>query len=374
VSHLLDSTQGTGRERGAFLPPPVMLGRTSRTRSESEHTPLQRISIELGRNCNLRCTYCYAQSSPRESHGLSDDEVLLIIREAVDAGACLVSIVGGGEPLLRASLTRDGESCIDQANALGCYCHLYTNCTPIDRDVARWLHARDVSIVGKLNSLRESVQDELAGLSGASTQIRRGLDTLLDVGMSESMRLGCETIVCRQNYDETPELWRWMRQRRIVPEVEIPTLQGRAKQNRERLYFSDEEAPRRYKELFEELLRIDREEFGFDWIPHPPFPAMSCRLYYSNCYINERGGVQPCAGVDREYGFVRVGSHRQDGRGLAEIVGADDFRQLRRIHEHLKEPCRGCDLADLCYGCRGAAFHQTGDLFAGDPVCWRRCG
>ena len=26
------------------------------------------------------------------------------------------------------------------------------------------------------------------------------------------------------------------------------------------------------------------------------------------------------------------------------------------------------------YRCRGAAWNLTGDLFAGDPVCWRRSG
>lgn len=286
----------------------------------------------------------------------------------------MISIVGGGEPLLRGTLTTDGASCIDHANALGCYCHVYTNCTLVDDRVAQWMKARDVSIIGKLNSLDERVQDELAGVPGSARRMRKGIDALLEAGFASGPepRLGLETIVCRQNYDEVPQLWRFMRARGIVPEVEIPTLQGRAKDNREGLYFQDAEAPGKYRVLFEELLRIDREEYGFDWVPHPPFPAMACRLYYSNCYINDRGGVQPCAGVDKEYGFVRVGLHADTGQGLAEIVTSPEFQQLRRIHEHIKEPCRSCELIDRCYGCRGAAWHQTGDLFAADPVCWRR--
>ncbi len=356
--------------------PPVMCSRGARTRATDAAAPLGRISIELSRTCNLQCSYCYARASPQTTTGLGDDDVRSVIAEAVGCGAALVSIVGGGEPLLRATMLRTGESCIDFANGLGCYCHLYTNGTLLDRRAARWLRERDVAVVGKLNSLREDVQDGLSGVAGSATAMRRGIDALLDEGFAatDPPRLSLETIICRQNYSEMPELWRWMRSRRIVPEVEIPTLHGRALDNRGELYFDDEEAPGKYREVFEELLAIDRREFGFDWEPHPPFPAQTCRLFYTNCYVNDRGGVQPCAGVEREYGVLRVGDRRREGRPLAEILTSAEFRELRAVHAHVKEPCRGCELLGTCYGCRGAAYNATGDVFAGDPVCWRRMG
>jgi radical SAM protein with 4Fe4S-binding SPASM domain len=349
---------------------------SARTRATDPGTALQRISIEISRTCNLQCSYCYARASPQTTSGLTDDEVRSVIDEAVDCGAGLISIVGGGEPLLRASLLETGASCIDFANERGCYCHLYTNGTLLDRRAARWLRERDVAVVGKLNSLRDDLQDALSGVAGSFSAMRRGIDALLEEGFAatDPPRLSLETIICRQNFSEMPDLWRWMRTRHIVPEVEIPTLHGRALDNRRDLYFSDAEAPQKYREVFEELLAIDRREFGFDWDPHPPFPAQSCRLFYNNCYVNDRGGVQPCAGVEREYGVLRVGSRRDEGRPLAEIVEAPEFRKLREVHAHLKDPCRGCELLPTCYGCRGAAYNATGDIFAGDPVCWRRRG
>jgi radical SAM protein with 4Fe4S-binding SPASM domain len=355
-------------------PPPVLKSATRRTRKESEHSLLKRISIEISRKCNLRCIYCYAESSPTRHGGLTDAEVRFVIREAVENGACRVSVVAGGEPLLRKRLFVDGESCIDYANGLGCYCYLYTNCTLMNRATARWLSKRDVSVVGKLNSLKDTVQDTLTGVAGSAKRIRRGIEALMEEGFNRapSSRLALETIICRHNYEELPDLWRWMRTRNIIPEVEIMTVHGRGAKNRKHLYFSDEEAPRKYKAVFEELLKIDREEFGYDWVAHPPFPAAACQLYYNNCYVNDRGGVQPCAGVDETYGFLQVGSHRTTGRPLAEIVGSKPFQKLRRIHEYVGEPCKNCDLLHTCYGCRGAAWNLTGDLFAGDPICWRR--
>jgi len=369
----IGTPNGVTQSAGSLRPPPVLRSRSERTRAVQVGTPLQRISVEISRRCNLRCVYCYADSSPNRDPGLSNAELEMVIREAVELGACLVSIVGGGEPLLRDALLVDGQSCIDQANALGCYCSLYTNCTLVDGRAARWLASRDVSVVGKLNSLREAVQDELSAVPGSARTIMRGIELLLEAGLgrSEPSRLGLETIICRQNYDEIPTMWRWMRDRNIVPEVEIPTLQGRARSNGASLYFDPREAPNKYRVLFEELLRIDREHYGFDWIPHPPFAALSCRLYYTNCYVNERGGVQPCAGVDREYGQLRVGAERARGLPLAEILNGEAFRKLRHVHDHVAAPCRGCELGHSCYGCRGAAWNLTGDEFAADPVCWR---
>jgi radical SAM protein with 4Fe4S-binding SPASM domain len=348
-------------------PPPSIRSRSDRTRAAQPGAPLGRISIEIARRCNLRCVCCYTSASPEHTGGLGDAELRAIVDQAAEIGARLVSVVGGGEPLLRESLLRDGESLIDHAGSLGCYCHLYTNGTLVQNAEAQWLSSRDVSVVGKLNSLHEDVQDGLVGVKGSSARMRRGIDALLGAGLTdtEPSRLALETIVCPANYDELPDLWRWMRTRRIIPEVEIPTMHGRALEAQETLFFREDEAPTKYEALFEELARIDREQFGFAWQPHPPFPAGGCSLFETNCYVNDHGGVQPCAGVDRDYGSLRT-------QTLREIVTSTPFAQLRNVRALVKPPCRGCDLLDICYGCRGAAYQATGDVFAGDPVCWRR--
>ncbi len=360
--------------RKGWQPPPQQKARSERTRVQDPSSPLQRISLELSRQCNLRCTFCYAQATAEPCVGLTDAEVRAVIDEAVALGACLISIVGGGESLLRRSILRSGESCIDYANKRGCYAVVYTNCTLVDREAARWLNDRDVTVVGKMMSLRDSVQDSLVGVTGASVKIRRGVDALIEAGLAATKppRLALESVICRDNYDEMPAMWRWMRARGIVPEVEIPTMHGRATENRGALFFDEAEAPDKYRQLFEELLAIDRSEFGYDWIPHPPFVACSCQLYYSNCYVTDQGAVQPCASVDRVYGRLRVGANQARGKPLAEIVTSPDFLKLRRIHAHLKGACKGCDLLHTCYGCRAAAWHKTGDVFAEDPVCWHR--
>lgn len=353
--------------------PPTLRCSGERTRSLTPGAPLERISIELSRHCNLRCLYCYSQASSVDPGGLTDDETRRIVAEAAELGSRLVSIVAGGEPLLRRSVTEQGQSLIDYCNELGCYCYLYTNCTLVTPKVASFLRERDVSVVGKLNSLRESVQDELVGMRGAAKRIWNGIDALLEAGLTTTLpsRLALETIVCPVNYEEIPTLWHWMRTRNVVPEIEIPTLHGRALEHLRDVAFEPSEAPRKYEALFDELARIDRETYGFQWNPHPPFPGASCRLFENNCYINAQGGVQPCAGVDSTIARLRVGSFEHTGLPLATVVTLPAFRALREVRQRIAAPCRDCELLTECYGCRGAAYQATGDIFAADPVCWR---
>jgi len=335
---------------------------------------LSRISLETSRDCNLRCIYCYARSGRSRTGGLSDADIRHVIREAVALGMQKVFVVGGGEPLLRPSMTSRGESPIEFANSLGCYCCLYTNAVAVDGRVAQWLADREVSVVAKLNSLRANVQDRLAGVPGSAKRIMEGIEALIAAGLNKSSpsRLGLQTVVCRQNYDEIPRLWHWMRQRNIIPEVEIPKPQGRARENKELLSFPDSEAPGKYKDLFEELLRIDRIYYRYDWIPHPPFAAISCDLCLTGCYVNEDGGVQLCAGVEHEYGYLRVGRHGAKGATLREILQGKEFHRVRDLRQHLTQSCKGCQLLDVCYGCRGVAWNITGDVFGPDPTCWLR--
>jgi MoaA/NifB/PqqE/SkfB family radical SAM enzyme len=354
--------------------PPGQKSRSERTAPLDPEKPLVRITIETSRRCNLACTYCYTAATPDRRDGLSDDEVRYIMRQAYDCGARAMSIVSGGESLMRRTMLDPEESPIVYANALGAYTYLYTNCTLMTQKAAEWLYRQDVTVIGKFNSLREDVQDEMVGVPGAARRIRRGVDELLKAGFANETptRMALETVITRQNYDEMPDMWRWMRDRNIDPEVEIPTEHGRASLNHESLYFEEWEAPKKYKELFLELLRIDQTEYGYTWRPQPPFAGASCAIYQGTAYVNDQGGVQPCAGVDKEYGILEVGPRAPQGQRLWDIVTTPAFAKLRAVHDHLGGSCGSCESGQdgSCYGCRAAAYHKYGDEFAEDPTCW----
>jgi len=314
------------------------------------------IELELSRACNLRCLYCYAASGTPLANELSLDEIFGAIDQAVALGTKKIIVLGGGEPLIYPHIFEVIEY-IREKNLIA---DLFTNGLMLTSDVADRLFKLGVGVVLKMNSRKPDVQDYLAGKEGAFVAIEKGLAALSDAGYpDENHSLGVETIICRQNYDELPELWRWARKEGIVPYVEAMTMQGRATE-----YPDLEVTPVEVKMLFEELSRIDREEFACGWSPHPPLAASQCARHEYSCTITSNGDVHPCPGVN-----VSVGNIKE--KKLADILHESPvIEDLRNIRTRIKGQCGECDIGETCYGCRGHAYQVTGDYLAADPLCW----
>ncbi|MFW6286715.1 MAG: SPASM domain-containing protein, partial [Candidatus Sumerlaeota bacterium] len=209
--------------------------------------------------------------------------------------------------------------------------------------------------------LNPAVQDMLVDTPGAFDLIQQGIEHLRDAGYPDKEHdMGIETIICAQNYAELPALWRWARDNAITPYFEMITFQGKA-QDRHELNVSVEDLER----LFAELARIDSEVYGIAWQPHPPVAALSCSRHEYSCTVTSTGYVQPCVGVD-----VKVGNVRHDS--LSNIIKTSPvIKSLRNVRNEIKGACAECDQKVDCYGCRGMAYHLTGDFLAADPLCWR---
>lgn len=314
------------------------------------------MELELSRICNLRCVYCYASSGLPLAHELSLAEIEDVIDQAIGLGVRKIIVLGGGEPLLYPQLLK----VLDYIISKNLVVDLFTNGTLITPDFARELYKRGVGIVIKMNSRKAEVQDYLADREGAFNAINEGFSALRQAGYpDEDHSLGIETIICRQNYDELPDLWSWARRQEIVPYVEVMTLQGRATDHPEL-----EVSPGEVKALFETLARIDAEELGCNWTPHPPLVASRCARHEYSCTISSIGEVHPCPGVNVSAGNIRE-------QKLADIlVNSKVIQDLRNIRTNIKGQCADCDINDQCYGCRGHAYQVTGDYLAADPLCW----
>ncbi len=314
------------------------------------------MELELSRACNLRCIYCYAGSGLPLQNELTLDEIYSAIDQAATLGARKIIILGGGEPMLYKDLFK----VIDYIQAKGITADLFTNGMLVTPEKANALYERRVSVVIKMNSRNPEIQDQLAGQAGAFNAIDNGLKNLLAAGYpDEEHTLGVETIVCRQNFDELPDLWIWARKLGIIPYVEMMTLQGRATEHPEL------EVPMiEIRSLFEQLARIDAEHFGNLWTPHPPLAASQCARHEYSCTVTSVGDVQPCPGVSVTAGNIREHS-------LTEILHqSKPIQELRNIRKMIKGRCGECVFGEYCYGCRGHAYQVTGDYLAEDPLCW----
>ncbi|NCC49956.1 MAG: radical SAM protein [Spartobacteria bacterium] len=314
------------------------------------------LDLETSRVCNLRCVYCYANSGHKRENELSFEEICGVIDQAIELGVKNITIIGGGEPMLHPNIL----DIIDYIAQQGITQNLFTNGTLMTPAEADFIAARKVSIVTKFNSLKSEVQDRLAGVPGTYDLIHKTIELLVEHGYSKDpeLPLGLETIICKHNYDELPEMWRYARQRNMHPYFEVITFQGRAKG--ERLNVEMEQL----KDLFHRLLEIDEQEFGFTWNPHPPIAGLSCQRHFYNLLVTSNGYIHPCTGVDVNVGNVR---HHT----LREVLDTSPvIHALRRIDQHIKGKCRACRYKDECYGCRGFAYHYCGDFLDADPTCW----
>jgi radical SAM protein with 4Fe4S-binding SPASM domain len=216
-----------------------------------------------------------------------------------------------------------------------------------------------VVVVLKMNTSDEKLQDVLSGRKGAYKQIQEAVKNLRDAGYPYSSPMGISTIICRQNIDELPEMWEWMREQKITPYIEMITPQGKASENG-----LLEIEPHRIKELFCGIAEIDRKKHGIHWNPQPPLVGGQCLRHQFSCAVNAFGDVLPCIGITLPVGNIRE-------KKLADIIeDSEVVKELRNYKKTIKGPCGACDKRDECYGCRGTAYQLTGDYLASDPLCW----
>jgi len=314
------------------------------------------LELEFSKRCNLKCIYCYASAGNALDNELEPPEIKNIIDQAHELGAKKIILIGGGEPLMYDGLFQ----VVEYIRSKGLRQSVFTNGMLLTEDIARFLFRHEVSVVIKNNSNIPEVQDALAGVKGAYNKIRQGLEYLLTAGYPSGERqLGIQTIICRQNIKEIPDMWIWARERGIIPYFEIITTQGRAKEHHE-LQVSVNEV----RDVFEKLEKIDETSFGNKWSPHPTIASFTCKRHLYSCLVNSQGYIQPCTGIDMPVGNVKT-------ERLADILKRSPvIQKLRNIYENVEGECKGCEFAFDCYGCRGNAYQTTGNYLAPDPACW----
>lgn len=127
-----------------------------------------------------------------------------------------------------------------------------------------------------------------------------------------------------------------------------------------------------WKKLKLQLLKIDQEEFGYDWLPFTPLAACGCFQVMYNLYITVKGIVRPCSSIHAEMANIKDYS-------LKEIIDLPFFKMARNIDKNLQGKCKNCKHHTKCIGCRGLAYafgkNQGEDpitaLCREDPSCFR---
>ncbi len=291
-------------------------------REAAKHDRLLSMEIELSRVCNFRCVYCYQEEGTKSPDELSREEIKNTILQAKDLGARKIIILGG-EPTIYPHLVE----MLHFLGKQGLEVELFTNGSGVTPSLAQIMAEEGVRVVVKMNSMDGALQDRLAGTRGAYRHIQNAMENLYQAGYpGKDHFLAASTVICRQNLEELPALWTWLRQQGIEPYFEILTPQANAKKN----HWLKVDSTELYG-LFCCLAEIDQREFGRHWQPQPPLVGNRCMRHQVSCVVTATGIVMPCVGVTIGSQPVARGNLAASGDQGSEKLSTDNQRGLRLL-------------------------------------------
>ncbi len=362
------------------------------------------VSWNLTYRCNLACEHCYLDAGGAPLVGtenfadrseLGTDECFRVIDEiAAFAPECL-TILTGGEPLLR----RDILEIVRRASERELWVVVGTNGVSITENVARRLAdagARGLSL--SLDALDADRHDHFRKVRGAWRNTVEGAEILHRTGLPFIV----QTTAGSHNLGELDAIADFAHDRLAAKVWNlyflVPTGRGQ---------FVSDITPEQYDEVLASLYRIQRKydrrmlvnakcaphyiktvlenaspEPGrgagepTDPIPsHADWaqPGLSAIRTYSGgaggcpagthyMGIRPNGDVTPCPYLPVFAGTLRSSS-------LADLwTSSELFADIRR-RTSLGGRCGECEMNGHCGGCRARAYGMTGDLMAEDPLC-----
>jgi radical SAM protein with 4Fe4S-binding SPASM domain len=359
------------------------------------------VSWNLTYRCNLACEHCYLDAGGTPLVGtenfadrseLGTDECFRVIDEIADFAPECLTILTGGEPLLR----RDILEIVRRASERGLWVVVGTNGVRITENVAKRLAdagARGLSL--SLDALDPDRHDHFRKVRGAWRNTVEGAEILNRTGLPFIV----QTTAGSHNLGELDAIADFAHDRLAAKVWNlyflVPTGRGQ---------FVSDITPAQYDEVLASLYRIQRKYdrrmlVNAKCAPHyiktvlensvrpgsgqadaqaeaataPSWAGSSPIRTYSGgaggcpagthyMGIRPNGDVTPCPYLPVFAGTLRSSS-------LADLwTSSELFADIRR-RASLGGRCGECEMNGHCGGCRARAYGMTGDLMAEDPLC-----
>jgi radical SAM protein with 4Fe4S-binding SPASM domain len=337
------------------------------------------VSWNLTYRCNLACEHCYLDAGGTPQVGtenfadrseLGTEECFKVIDEIASFAPECVTILTGGEPLLR----RDILEIVRRAAERELWVVIGTNGVRITENVAKRLAeagARGLSL--SLDALDPDRHDAFRKVRGAWRNTVEGAQILNRTGLpfivqttAGSHNIGELEAIADFAYDRLgAKVWNLY--------FLVPTGRGQ---------FVSDITPAQYDEVLASLYRIQTKykgrmlvnakcaphyiktvlENGGEQIRTYSGGAGGCPAGTHYMGIRPNGDVTPCP-----YLPVFAGSIRNTS--LSELWTSSELFTGIRQRTSLGGRCGECEMNGHCGGCRARAYGMSGDLMAEDPLC-----
>lgn len=262
------------------------------------------LDMDFTGECELKCFYCdrtpdrYSDVPDRVE--LTTAERKDIIRQARALGATTIEFPGAGEPMIDPGFWE----VLEYIHELEMTSVIFTsgwhlNAINVDR-----LHRLGATIFIKHNSDDVAIQDKMVGVQGYGKVANRALELLVERGFNEDIptRMAIDMVVTPrfQNLDDIGRLFRWCRDNNVHNYIMTLIPEGMADHKTVLM----EKA--RAQDLVEFMARIDRDEYGLEYVPRRPMGGgYRCRQVNVGLFVNLFGEVYDCNGLGRLLGHLR---------------------------------------------------------------------
>ena len=265
------------------------------------------LDLDLTGECKLKCFYC-DRTPDRYSDVVNRTELTTqerkdIISQAHALGATTVEFPGAGEPMID-----DGFwEVVEHIHGLGMTTVLFTSGYHLNEMTVDRLYDLDTTIFLKHNSDDTRTADKMVGVKGYGEIANRALQQLVDRGFNATIptRMAIDMVVTPhfQDLDQVAKIFRWTRDNNVHSYIMTLIPEGMA--DHKTVLFEK----RRAQELVEMMARIDRDEYGLDYVPSRPMGGgYRCRQVNVGLFVNLFGEVYDCNGLGRLMGHLRVDS------------------------------------------------------------------
>lgn len=324
---------------------------------------MNHISWNVTKECNLYCDHCYRESGPGKKmpDELSTEEGKKLLDEIYAAGFRFI-VFSGGEPLMR----KDIYELIGYADAMGMMTALGTNGTLITEGIADELAVSGLKAAAiSIDSVQADKHDRFRGKPGSFNQALEGIKNCVKAGI----RVQMNPTIDQGNNDEIIELAD-LAKRLGVSSAHmlflVPTGRGKEISN---MCMSKEE----YKAAINQILNLETSmlvkptcapQFMVEALLKglEPKGSRGCIAGISYCSILPNGDVHICP-----YTPVKVSNVKE--LPFDVIWESNEvFKKLRDYKEY-KGNCGSCKYINICGGCRGRAYSETGDYLEEDSYC-----
>lgn len=321
-------------------------------RNDWDTRKLTAVHLHLTNRCNLECTYCFRESTPRlPVHHTAEHFVDALQRMSPRAADPLKVTFTGGEPMMFPGF----ETVVEASTQLGYVNLLLTNGILITPSRAAFIARHFSEVTISLDGPTEHVHAATRG-KGNHQRVLRGIRCLADEGVNVSVKVTvspANLTHCREVYDVLPE---------GIPVQFTPLMpMGRGQQAHKD--FIDDDA---FVGLSRGLARVTDGRLSSSYVPG--YRARGCHAGASNVSIADTGDVYPCHLFHMDE-FKLGNIFLQDfdeiffGKRNRSYVESMDVEANNDI-------CRSCEVRFLCGGgCKANTLHSTGDYQGVDSYC-----